>query len=120
MKLTPLLEVNWQDVPDHVYRRWALKLQQRLIDLLPDDFEVSLTNMFLYAGQYNYGKAALRIRHPSFNGVIANGQVLVFPRDNDECTLLYTYKNEYERSVSYTDIDQLVRDLQKDILTNSV
>lgn len=120
MKLTSLLEVSWQNVPDNVYRRWALKLQQELIDLLPDDYEVNLTDLFLHAGQYSYGKSALRVKHSSFNGVIANGEVLVFPRDNDVCTLLYTYKSEYERSVSYDDISMLADDLQKNIQTNSV
>lgn len=122
MKLTPLLEANWQDVPDHVYRRWALQLQQELIDLLPDDYEVNLTDLFLHAGQYSYGKSALRIKHPSFSGVIANGEVLVFPRDRGECVLVYTYKSEYERSVSYDrhSLDQLAKDLQKNIKTNSV
>lgn len=120
MKLIPLLEVRWHDVPDHVYRGWALKLQQELIDLLSDDYEVNLTDLLLHAGQYNYGRSALRIKHPSFDGVIANSDVLVFPRDHEECVLVYTYKNGYERSISYVDIEQLANDLQKNILTNSV
>ncbi len=120
MKLTSLLEVRWEDTPDHVYRSWALKLQQELIDLLPDDYEVNLTNLFLHAGQYNYGKSALRIKHTSFEHVISNNEVLVFPRDQGECVLVYTYKGEYERSVSYDSVESLATDLEKNIQTNSV
>jgi hypothetical protein len=120
MKLSPLLEVRWQDVPDHVYRGWALKLQQELIDLLPDDYDVNLTDIFLYAGLYTYGKSALRIRHSSFKDIIANGEVMVFPRDHGECVLIYTYKQSYESSVSYPNAHQLATDLEKNIQTNSV
>lgn len=119
MKLATLFEATWQEAPDHVYRQWALKLQQELIDLLPDDYEVNLTDLFLHAGQYQYGKLALRIKHPSYNGALSNGEALVFPRA-DYCTLLYTYKGDYERSVSYDDAEQLADDLHKHIQKNSV
>lgn len=119
MKLTSLLEVSWHSASDHVYRQWALKLQQELIELLPDDFEVNLTDLFLHAGQYTYGKLALRIRHPSYNGVLSNGEAMVFPREN-YCVLLYSYKCHRKRLIARNSPEQLADDLQYNVQTNSI
>lgn len=117
--MSSLFEIHWADVPDHVYRGWALKLQQELIDLLPGDYDVTLTDLFRSSGMYDYGKSAIRIKHSSFKGVLIHDEVLIFPRSHSS-TLLYTHISDFQRSISYDNVEMLAKDLQKNLLKNTI
>lgn len=100
-------------------RHQALGIQADLIDLLPDDYSVNLTNLFSSAGLYTYGQFAVKVRHSSYASLV-NGEAYVFPRGGNSMTLVYSFKGEYQRQVSYDNTHELATDLEKNIQTNSV
>ena len=99
-------------------RQLAFKLQQELVELLPDDFDVLVTQHFQTAGQYMYGKVAVKVKHPSYSNLIG-GYVLVFPHSSS-AKLIYNYRGEFERAIEYDKVSELANDLEKNIQTNSV
>jgi hypothetical protein len=97
-------------------------LQQELIDELPEDYEVSLTNDVPDRISV-MGQAAVKVMHDSYDKNL-HGYVLVFPgipgRNNSRLRLVYRFKATDECCVIYSDAHELAVDLQKNIQTNSL
>lgn len=104
--------------PDPAERRRALKLQQELIERLPDDYDVSLASAD--------GEIAVKVKHSSYTGTIT-GPVFIFrvtfPVVNGAVKLVFTPKEAaYERELVYgrNELDILARDLQGNIQKNEL
>lgn len=107
---------------DRIAKRNGLQLQQDLIERLPEDFDVMLTTLFLRASDYNYGKLAVKVKHPSYKGCINDGEVLIFPHGASN-KLVFTPKGEYQRATTYDNpqqLDELATDLQKNVQKNEL
>lgn len=119
MKLRRLLE-NRPGID--TLRHRALEIQAELIDLLPDDYDVILTDLFHTAELYHSGKFAVVVKHPSYTSPygLNGGAVYIFPTHTSTMNVKFIPKGEYMRHVVYDNMHDLAIDLEKNIKINSV
>lgn len=114
-----IVDILEDSQPEHALRKQCLKIQTGLIELLPDDFDVNVSNLFSSAGLYRNGKHAVRVRHASYTSLV-NGELYVFPKTAATIALVYTYKGKLERHVTYDSIEDLATDIKGNVQTDTI
>lgn len=114
MKLSHMLE----DKPGvDKLRHRALEIQAELIDLLPDNYDVTLTDIFHTVELYHSGKFAVVVKHHSYTSPfgLSGGAVYIFPTYTANMNVKFFPKGEYMRHIVYDDMQELATDLEKNI-----